>query len=111
MSEEPARLAPEIVIVGIICASLVAVVVAVQWSRVRRQECELDLTRHLIDRGLTLDEITRLLAEREPSPKGVLEQFGELSRGTRFGLGFLAFIAMALTMAVAQSYIFWVARK
>ncbi len=111
MSEELTRLAPEIVIVGIVCVSVVAIIVATQWAKVRRHEEELNFTRHLVDQGLSVDEIERLLANRTPPPKGLLEQFGSLGKGTKFGIIFIAFFVVIGLMSTAQSYIFWVGRK
>ena len=111
MSEELSRLAPEIVIVGIVCVAIVGIVVAGQWAKVRRHETEVEFTRHLVDQGLSVDEIERLLAKRTAPSKGLLEQFGALSRGTKLGLIFLGFMLCGIVMSTVQSYIFWVARK
>lgn len=111
MSEELARLAPEIVIVGTVCLAVVVVVVSSHWSKVRKHEDELDLMRQLVERGVPLEEIKQLLAIRTPPTKGLLEQFGALGGGTKAGLIFLAFMFCGIIMGVAQSYIFWVARK
>jgi hypothetical protein len=111
MSDELTRLAPEIVIAGIICGAVVAIVIGREWAKVRRNETELEFTRHLVDQGMSVEEIERLLAKRTPPPRGLLEQFGALSRGTKLGLVFLGFMFCGLLMSTVNSYIFWVARK
>jgi len=111
MTEELGRLAPEIVVAAIVCAALVGLVLVVQWGRTRRHEDELDFTRRMVEQGLSVDEIERLLAKRTPPPRGLLEQFNSLSKGSKAGLIFIAFFVVVLVMSTAQSYIFWVARK
>ena len=111
MSAELSRLAPEIVIVGLVCLAFVIAVVAVQWAKVRRQEAELEFTKQLVEQGLSVDEIERLLAKRSPPPKGLIEQFNSLGRGTKAGLIFVAFMVVAMAGSALQSYIFWVGRK
>jgi hypothetical protein len=111
VTDELTRLAPEILIVALVCVTVLLAVVTVQWGKVRRHENELEFTRHLVDQGLSVDEIDRLLARRTPPPKGWLEQFGTLGRGTKAGVIFLGFMLIGLLMATVQSYIFWVARK
>lgn len=48
----------------VLLGALVALVVAigiVHWSRVRRAEIEADLKRDLLDRGMSIDEIERVM--------------------------------------------------
>lgn len=111
MTEELTRLAPEIVIVGLACVTLVAVVGLIQWGRVRRSESELEFTRQMIESGLSVDEVERLLAKRSPPAPGFLERFNALGKGTKGGIIFVAFMAVVMLGATVQSYVFWVARK
>jgi hypothetical protein len=111
MSEELARLAPEIVIVGIVALAIVAIFVSSQWAKVRRHENEIEFTRHLVQQGLSVEEIERLLANRTPPAKGLVEQFGTLGGGTKAGIIFVLFFVVITIMTTAQSYIFWVQRK
>jgi hypothetical protein len=106
MTADLSRLAPEIVIVGLVCLAIVGVVVAVQWAKVRRQESELEFTRHLVDQGMTADEIERILARRPPPPKGLIEQFNALGRGSKAGIIFVALVAVTMIGGALQSYIF-----
>ena len=96
MTAELSRLAPEIVVVGLVCFAFVAAVLAVQWAKVRRQEAELEFTRQLVEQGLSVDEIERILAQRHPPTKGLIEQFNTLGRGSKAGFLFVAFIGVAL---------------
>ena len=76
MSEELARLAPEIVIVGIVSLAIVAIFVSSQWAKVRRHENEIEFTRHLVqglrtgqadtdaDGRITLDELYNYVYEQ-----------------------------------------------
>jgi hypothetical protein len=109
--DELSRLAPEILIVALLCATVVGSVVAVQWRRVRTQEADIEFAQHLIDKGVSVAEIEKLTALRTPPAKGMLEQFGNLGPGTKFGLIFLAFMVIGTTMGMVSQYIFWVARK
>jgi hypothetical protein len=111
MTADLSRLAPEIVVVGLVCLAVVGVVVAVQWAKVRRQEAELEFTRHLVDQGMTADEIERILARRPPPPKGLIEQFNALGRGSKAGLIFVAFMFVVMAGSALQSYFFWIGRK
>ncbi|MCI0705178.1 MAG: hypothetical protein L0241_29310 [Planctomycetia bacterium] len=96
MTAELSRFAPEVIIAGLVCVAVVGVVVAIQWGRTRRREVELDLTRELVERGMSTDEIERLLSDHGSPTKGLLEQFNGLSRGSKFGIVFLVFMAMSL---------------
>lgn len=107
MTAELSRLAPEIVIVGLICFAFVAAIFAVQWSRVRRQEDELEFTRQLVEQGLSVDEIERILAQRHPPTKGFIEQFNTLGRGSKAGFIFVAFIGVALVGNAIQMLAIW----
>jgi hypothetical protein len=111
MTAELSRLAPEIVIVAMVCLTIVIAVIAAQWAKVRRQEAALEFTRQLIEQGLPVDEVERILAQRFPPSKGLLEQFNALGRGTKAGLIFLAFMVVGVIGGVVQSYIFWAGRK
>lgn len=107
MTAELSRLAPEIVIVGFICIAVVAAIVAVQWGKVRRQETELEFTQQLIEQGLSVEEIERILAQRNPPKKGWLEQFNTLGRGSKAGFIFVAFIGVALVGNAIQMLAMW----
>ena len=111
MTAELARLSPEIVVVGLVCLAVVLSVVAVQWARVRRHEAETEFTRHLVDQGLSVDEIERILARRPPPPKGLIEQFGALGRGTKAGLILVAIVAVGVIGSALQAYIFMAAHR
>jgi hypothetical protein len=111
MTAELSRLSPEIVIVALLCLTLVAAVGVVQWTRVRRHEAELEFTRQLVEQGLPVGEIERLLAKQPPPAKGFIEQFNSLGRGTKAGLIFVAFMAVVMVGSALQSYFFWVGRK
>jgi hypothetical protein len=111
MTAELSRLAPEIVIVGLICIAFVAAIVAVQWGKVRRQETELDFTQQLIERGLSVDEIERILAQRNPPTKGWLEQFNTLGRGSKAGFIFVAFIGVTFIGSAIQMLAIWAGHR
>jgi hypothetical protein len=104
MTAELSRLAPEIVVVGLVCLAFVAAIGTVQWAKVRRQEAELEFTRQLVEQGMAVDEIERLLARRNPPAKGLLEQFNTLGRGSKAGIIFVAFIAVSLIGNAIQIY-------
>ena len=111
MTAELSRLAPEIVITGLVCLAVVGSIVAVQWGRVRRHEAELEFTRQLVEQDVPVDEIERLLAKRTPPPaKGLLEQFNALGRGSKAGLIFCAIIAVTMLGNALQFY-FMVGRR
>jgi hypothetical protein len=110
MTAELSRLAPEIVIVGLVCIAFVAAILAVQWGRVRRHEAELDFTRQLVEQGLPVDEIERLLAHRHPPTKGLLEQFNALGRGSKAGIIFVALVGVSLIGNAIQMCAIWAGR-
>ncbi|MBV9122417.1 MAG: hypothetical protein JO112_03515, partial [Planctomycetes bacterium] len=72
-----------VVILGII---VLAVVGIVQWRKARAAELDAAFKAELLERGISLADMEKLLAARGPGPKSWLEQFGALSGGAKTGL-------------------------
>jgi hypothetical protein len=95
---------PELVLAA---GTLVAVVAAVQWRKARQTEAELAFKAEMLERGVPVEEIARLLAPGPPSARGILEQFGALSGGAKAGLiigvVLMANMVMCATIAVNEA--------
>src|SRR5262249_26221566 len=72
-----------LVIAGL--AALFAVGV-VQWRKFRETQAELAFKLEALERGLSVEQVERLVALRSPHRKSWLEQFAALSGGAKAGL-------------------------
>jgi hypothetical protein len=58
-------------IIGLIGATIVAIIGFIQWRKVRIAEMEATLKQQMLDRGMSADEITRVLAATSASSHGL----------------------------------------
>ena len=111
MLTEFSNLSPGVQVTGYICLALVLITGAVQWRKMRQREMDHEFARDLFERGLSPEEVERIIRANGAKGRGLLRQFAELHWGTKAGLLFLAFMIFGMIFSAVNTYIFWVARR
>ncbi len=95
----------------ILAVTALAAVILVQWRKARAHELDLAFKQELLERGMTAADIEKLLTSQAPGRKGLIEQFGALSAGTRTGLivGFVIVVTVVVSVIAGaiQGHAFW----
>ena len=111
MFTEFSHFSPGVQATGFICLALVLMTGAIQWRKMRQREMDQTFARDLFERGLSPDEVERIIRADSAKGRGLLRQFADLHWGTKAGLIFLAFMLFGMIFGAVNSYIFWVARR
>jgi hypothetical protein len=94
----------------IVVLGALAAVGIVQWRKARTAEQEFEYKKALLDRGTPVEEIERATAAKEPGAparRGLLEQFGALSGGTKAGIIFAVVVALSMAGSAFHTVAFW----
>ena len=70
----------------VLVVGALAAIGLVQWRKIRIAEQELEYKQRLIEQGFPIPEVERTVSPRVPVRRGLIDQFGALSGGTKAGI-------------------------
>ena len=91
----------------IIAVVVLAIFGVVQWRKVRLTEQEHEFKQALLDKGVPIADIEKVLATKSPPRRGLFEQFGALSGGAKAGIIFALIVAFSMIGSTIQGIVFW----
>ncbi len=83
----------------VLVGGALAAIGLVQWRKVRIAEQELEYKQRLIEQGFAVPEVERAVSSRVPVRRGLIDQFGALSGGTKAGIIIGFVIVMTVTVS------------